>query len=99
MRTVFAGLPFYDSVDKIDKRRINSRVPFHSPRHQLPPFLINAQTDTPGAVTRVELMYCKTAFDEPFSNLITGWTNDNFDSFASAGTTITDASILFNSPL
>lgn len=64
MRTVFAGLPFYDSVDKIDKNRVHSRLPFHCPRHQLPPFLINAQTDTPGAVTRVDLMDCQDNLTE-----------------------------------
>ena len=58
MKTVFAGLPFYDTLEKTDLQRTRSRVPFHCPRFQLPPFLINAQSDTPGAVTRVDLMDC-----------------------------------------
>jgi len=89
MRTVFAGLPFYDSVDKIDKRRINSRVPFHSPRHQLPPFLINAQTDTPGAVTKVELQGCSESFGS--TNLISAWSTLSYETFTTVGPIITRA--------
>lgn len=90
MRTVFAGLPFYDSLDKTDRVRTASRLPFNCPRHQLLPFQINVGTDTPGEITRVDLLDCKNVATEITSyfngsTLITGWTNAGYDTFTTAG--------------
>jgi hypothetical protein len=31
MKTIYAGLPFYDDIDKQDYRRVNSNIPFYCP--------------------------------------------------------------------
>ena len=96
METVYAGLPFYDSLEKTDRVRTGARVPFNCPRHQLLPFQINVGTDNPGEITRVDLLDCEN--DE--ANMITGWTNgynpndpllSNFGTFTSSGPAITSA--------
>ena len=148
MKTVFAGLPFYDDIEKTDRNRTRARIPFHCPRFQLPPFLINAESDTPGVVSRVDLMDCSGGLTEIttyfvavpalytsiadhyfqykgvvlkqalpmgqyrikvttangfiyyseslvisdiYPNLITGWTNSNYETFTSSGVAITSA--------
>jgi len=40
MTTIFAGLPFYDSITKQDKNRSHSKIPFYCPTTHLPPFII-----------------------------------------------------------
>ena len=40
MTTIFAGLPFYDSITKQDKNRSHSKIPFYCPTTHLPPFVI-----------------------------------------------------------
>lgn len=61
MSTVYASLPFYDSLVKQDKNRTGAIIPFHCPRHQLPPFLINAEGDTIGTVDEILLVDCDGA--------------------------------------
>jgi hypothetical protein len=90
MRTVFAGLPFYDSPDKTDRVRTASRLPFSCPRHQLLPFQINVGTDNPGEIQRVDLLDCKNVATDITSyfnggTLITSWTNAGYDTFTTAG--------------
>jgi hypothetical protein len=90
MRTVFAGLPFYDSLDKTDRVRTASRLPFSCPRHQLLPFQINVGTDNPGEIQRVDLLDCKNVATDITSyfnggTLITSWTNAGYDTFTTAG--------------
>lgn len=57
MKTIYASLPFYDSTDKQEFNRYGG-FPIDSPRHQLPPFLINAQSDTIATVDEVLLVDC-----------------------------------------
>ena len=40
MKTIYAGLPFYDSLTKQEKNRTNSKIPFYCPTTHLPPFQI-----------------------------------------------------------
>lgn len=40
MNTIYAGLPFYDSLTKQEKNRTNSKIPFYTPATHLPPFQI-----------------------------------------------------------
>ena len=56
MRTVFASLPFYDSLAKQDVNRSKAIIPIHCPRTQLPPFLINLGTESVATVTSVTLV-------------------------------------------
>ena len=84
METVFAGLPFYDSLEKTDRVRTGARVPFNCPRHQLLPFQINVGTDNPGAITRIDLLDCKniateiTSYFAALPALFTTTANDYF---------------------
>ena len=58
MRTIYASLPFYDSLAKQDRTRTGAIMPIHCPRHQLPPFLINAGTETIATVDEVLMVAC-----------------------------------------
>jgi hypothetical protein len=57
MNTVFASLPFYDSLIKQDRVRVNSIIPIHCPMTQLPPFLIAVGTYT-ASISSVKLISC-----------------------------------------
>lgn len=57
MKTVFTSLPFYDSLIKQDRVRVNSVIPIHCPVTQLPPFLIFVDTYT-ASITSVKLVSC-----------------------------------------
>jgi hypothetical protein len=57
MRTVFASLPFYDSLIKQDRVRSGAVVPIHCPKTQLPPFLIAIGT-TITTVNSIKLVSC-----------------------------------------
>ncbi len=46
MKTIYASLPFYDSVDKQDSNRSAATQHFHCPTNELPSFLINCESDT-----------------------------------------------------
>lgn len=56
MNTVFASLPFYDSVEKQDYNRTKAIIPIHCPRTQLPPFLIALGSESVATVTSVVLV-------------------------------------------
>lgn len=38
MKTIYAGLPFYDDIEKQDYRRVNSQIPFYMPNNEIIPF-------------------------------------------------------------
>ena len=46
MKTIYAGLPFYDSLAKQEKNRNNARIPYYTPATHLPPFQICNDVDT-----------------------------------------------------
>ena len=69
MRTVFASLPFYDSLIKQDRVRENAVIPIHCPWTQLPPFLIAVGTATVATVTSIKLVAC----DGSKTDLTTGY--------------------------
>jgi hypothetical protein len=58
MRTVFASLPFYDSLLKQDRVRENALIPIHCPATQLPPFLIAVGSATVATVNSIKLVSC-----------------------------------------
>ena len=89
METVYAGLPFYDSLEKTDRVRTGARVPFNCPRHQLLPFQINVGTDNPGAITKSELLGCSETYGT--TNLISAWSTGSYETFTTNGAIITSA--------
>lgn len=40
MKTIYAGLPFYDSLAKQEFNRTNAKIPYYTPATHLPPFQI-----------------------------------------------------------
>jgi hypothetical protein len=61
MRTVYASLPFYDSLTKQDVTRTGAIIPIHCPQNQLPSFELcmgagNAATVAVSTVTSVKLV-------------------------------------------
>jgi|WetSurMetagenome_2_1015567.scaffolds.fasta_scaffold00103_56 hypothetical protein len=58
MRTVFASLPFYDSLVKQDRVRENAVIPIHCPRTQLPPFEIAVGSATVATINTIKLVAC-----------------------------------------
>src|SRR5512133_372626 len=55
MTTIYTTLPIYDSVLKQDYNRTGCIIPIYTPRHRLPSFQYKT-TETPGAVTRIDLV-------------------------------------------
>ena len=58
MRTVYASLPFYDSLLKQDRTRENAAIPIHCPKTQLPPFEIAVGTATVATINSIKLVAC-----------------------------------------
>lgn len=56
MKSVYTILPIYDSLAKRDWQRSGAVIPVYSSRHRLPSWQYNTQADTPGAVTRIDLV-------------------------------------------
>lgn len=90
MKTVYAGLPIYDSVDKQLYNRTRAIMPFHCTRSKLLPFQINVESDDPGEIASMELMTSDTR-----QNVVTGWTAGGgisaFSTFVTSGANITSA--------
>ena len=55
MTTIYTVLPIYDSVLKQDYNRTGCIIPIYTPRHRLPSWQYKT-TETPGAVTRIDLV-------------------------------------------
>lgn len=83
MKTIYGSLPFYDSLLKQDRVRINAVVPIHTPNTQLPPFLIQVGTALVATVTSVKLV----SYDGSKTDLTTGY----FSSFPAVTASVTTA--------
>lgn len=90
MKTVYAGLPIYDSVDKQLYSRTGAIIPFHCTRTKLLPFQINVESDDPGEIASMEMITGSARVNE-----VTGWTAGGgisaFSTFESSGANITSA--------
>lgn len=57
MKTIYGSLPFYDSLIKQDRSRVNAAIPIHCPQTQLPPFLVQVGTSI-ATITSIKLINC-----------------------------------------
>lgn len=96
MKTIYTSLPIYDNIakqcyERIKKSSLDKMAPVICPRHRLPAFQWNAETDNMGDVTKIEML----DITGERTNLATGFTNGAlyaaYDTFTTAGTAITSA--------
>lgn len=85
MKTIYAGLPIYDSYDKIIYNRTAAPIPFHCTRTKLLPFQVNVENDDPGHMVSMELMK-----GEERENVVTGWTEPTAGGASALTTLVTD---------
>lgn len=83
MKTIYTTLPIYDRIDKQLYRRARGTgqdkpTPITCPRHRLPSFEWNAESDNMGDISNIELVGTDgDTFNVPTP--FTGWTNVGWD--------------------
>lgn len=96
MKTIATTLPIYDRLSKQAFERgkkggFDKPVPIMCPRHRLPSFQWNAESDDMGAVTKIELI--DNTYDGSEESVVTGWNigTTTYDIFTVTGLNINSA--------
>lgn len=97
MKTIYTTLPVYDSLakqcyERVKKSGLDKMVPVVCPRHRLPSFQWNSETDNPGEIDNIKLMNTDgvNVFDQTLA--LTNGTYDTYTVSASGtGVTVVDA--------
>ena len=95
MKTIYTSLPIYDNIakqcyERIKKSSLDKLVPVTCPRHRLPSFQWNAETDDMGDVTMIEML--NKDYNGSTTMAAADWaTNFGYDTFDHVGLEISSA--------
>jgi hypothetical protein len=96
MKTINTSLPIYDRISKqcyeMAKKGhsgYDNPVPIICPRHKLPSFQWNAESDNMGVISKIEMVNGDYTGSE--TSMASGWTNITFGTLTTVGLNITSA--------
>lgn len=97
MKTIYTCLPIYDRIEKQcferSKRVAGDKAiirPTITPRHKLPAFQWNAESDNMGTISKIEMVNSSYTGSETASEAAS-WTNNGFSTLTTAGLEVTSA--------